>query len=529
MMKKTDSVFMYSVGVLAVLVVIGIVAPNTLETVTASIQSFISTTFGWYYLIIVTVFLIICLYLLISPVGRIKLGKQDDEPEFTRPTWIAMLFSAGMGIGLVFYGSAEPISHYAVSSPMGVTGTPQAIKDSLRFTFFHWGLHAWAIYGIVALILAYFSFRKNQPVSISGTLKPIFGDRVKGNLGKTIDILAILSTVFGVATTLGFGAAQINGGLTYLYGVPSNFWVQLITIIVFTVLFIGSSLSGVGKGIKILSNVNMLLAFLLLLLLFSVGPTMFILNIFTDTIGGYLQYLPNMSFRIAPLNAENRLWINTWTIFYWAWWIAWSPFVGIFIARISKGRTIREFVFNVLLIPSIFSFFWFSTFGGTAISLEARGIANISELALEESLFGVFANFPLGTVMSIIALILVAVFFITSADSGTYVLAMMSMNGIPNPPNRFKIIWGVMLAIIAIVLLYSGGLLALQNTMIIAALPFSVIMILMTVSLLKSLNEEAKELNPIMYRKPKHKIIIAPYQIRCCPTLPRIAPISKLF
>ncbi|MFZ0447353.1 MAG: BCCT family transporter [Bacillus sp. (in: firmicutes)] len=496
-MKKTSSVFTYSAGVLALLVVIGMIAPKSLETVTANMQEFISTAFGWYYLIIVTVFLIICLYLFITPAGRIKLGKQEDKPEFSRPTWIAMLFSAGMGIGLVFYGSAEPISHYAVSSPRGVTGTPQAIKDSLQFTFFHWGFHAWAIYGIIALILAYFSFRKNEPVTISATLKPILGDHATGKIGKTIDVLAILSTVFGVATTLGFGAAQINGGLSYLYDIPSNFWVQLIIIVVVTFLFLASALTGLGKGIKILSNANMILAFLLLAIMFIVGPTMFILNLFTDTIGGYLQYLPNMSFRMAPLNEQNRQWINAWTIFYWAWWIAWSPFVGIFIARVSKGRSIREFVFNVLLIPSLIGFFWFSTFGGTAISLEARGGAKISELSLEQSLFGVFAHFPLGTFMSIVAIILVTMFFITSADSGTYVLAMMSMNGDPNPTNRIKILWGILLSLIAIVLLYSGGLLALQNTMIIAALPFSIIMILMTISLLKSLNQELKEMNKV--------------------------------
>jgi glycine betaine transporter len=500
-MKKMSTVFKYSAGVLALLVVIGIIAPDTLEATTASIQSFISTAFGWYYLIIVTVFLLICVYLFISPVGRIKLGKQDDKPEFSRPTWIAMLFSAGMGIGLVFYGSAEPISHYAVSSPTGVTGTAQSIKDSLRFTFFHWGLHAWAIYGIIALILAYFSFRKNQPVAISATLRPIIGDHANGKLGKLIDILAILSTVFGVATTLGFGAAQINGGLSYLFNVPSTFWVQFIIIVIVTFLFIASALTGLGKGIKILSNANMILAFLLLALLFIIGPTMFILNLFTDTIGEYLQNLPRMSFRIAPLNAQNREWINAWTIFYWAWWIAWSPFVGIFIARVSKGRSIREFVFNVLLIPSLIGFFWFSTFGGTAIQLEANGRASISELALEQSLFGVFANYPLGMVMSIVAIILIMTFFITSADSGTYVLAMMSMNGNPNPPNRLKVTWGILLSLIALVLLYSGGLMALQNTMIIAALPFSVIMILMTISLLKSLNLEAKEMNKLFHHK----------------------------
>jgi len=493
-MKKLTPVFIYSAAILLLLVVIGIVAPNTLENVTANMQSFISTAFGWYYLIIVTIFLLVCLYLFITPVGRIKLGKQDDKPEFTRASWIAMLFSAGMGIGLVFYGSAEPLSHYAISSPTGEIGTAQAIKDSLRFTYFHWGLHAWAIYGIVGLILAYFSFRKNEPGLISATLKPILGERAKGKTGKLIDILAILSTIFGVATTLGFGASQINGGLSYLFGVPSNFLTQVIIIIIVTILFITSALSGLGKGIKILSNANMALAFLLLAIMFFVGPSLFILNIFTDTIGEYLQNLPKMSFRLAPLNEENRAWINAWTIFYWAWWIAWSPFVGIFIARVSKGRSIREFVFCVLLIPSIIGFFWFASFGGSAIAIEAKGDAVVSALALEESLFGVFANYPLGTVMSIVAIILVAFFFITSADSGTYVLAMMSSNGSQNPSNGLKVIWGILLTATALVLLYSGGLLALQNTMIIAALPFSVIMILMTISLLKSLSKEVKDM-----------------------------------
>lgn len=496
-MKKVSSVFIYSAAIMVLLVIIGIIAPDKLETISGNMQSFISNSFGWYYLIIVTIFLVVCLYLFITPAGRIKLGKQDEKPEFSRGTWIAMLFSAGMGIGLVFYGSAEPISHYAISSPTGETGTSQAIKDSLRFTYFHWGLHAWAIYGIIALVLAYFSFRKNEPVLISATLRPIIGRRADGKTGKLIDILAILSTVIGVATTLGFGAAQINGGLSFLFDIPSGFFVQMIIIVIVTVLFIVSALSGLGKGIKILSNANMILAFLLLAIMFIVGPTLFILNLFTDSIGTYLQFLPNMSFRLAPLNVENRNWINSWTVFYWAWWIAWSPFVGIFIARISKGRSIREFVFCVLLIPSTISFFWFSTFGGSAISLESKGIATISELKLEESLFGVFANYPMGMVMSIIALTLIVTFFITSADSGTFVLGMMSMNGTPNPPNKIKIMWGILLTATALVLLYSGGLMALQNTMIVAALPFSLIMILMTISLLKSVNKEVKEMNRI--------------------------------
>lgn len=467
--------------------------PTKLETVTSHLQDFITNTFGWYYLIVVTFFVIVCLYLLVSPIGQIKLGKQEDKPEFSRPTWLAMLFSAGMGIGLVFYGTAEPISHYAISSPTGETGTDQAMKDAMRFTFFHWGIHAWAIYGIIALSLAYFTFRKGERSLISATLKPVIGKYADGVLGKIIDIIAVIATVIGVATTLGFGAVQINGGLSYLFGIPSNLMSQFLIVLVVTILFIISALTGLGKGIKILSNANMAIALVLFLLTFILGPTLFTLNLFTDTVGTYLQNLINMSFRIAPLNEKHRNWINGWTIFYWAWWIAWSPFVGIFIARVSKGRTIREFVIYVLLVPSLIGFIWFTTFGSASMFLEHNGIASISKLATEESLFGVFANYPMGTILSILAIILIGTFFITSADSGTFVLGMMTTNGSQNPSNSVKVLWGILLTTIALVLLYSGGLQALQNTMIIAALPFSIVMALMTFSLLKALNKEAKE------------------------------------
>jgi glycine betaine transporter len=494
-MKEGSSVFYISTGSLFILVLLGILIPNTLEKVTANIQAFITNSFGWYYLILVTLIVIVCLFFLISPLGKLKLGKQDDQPEFSRPTWFAMLFSAGMGIGLVFWGVAEPISHYAISSPTGAElGTDQAFREALRFTFFHWGIHAWAIYGIVALVLAYFNFRHGEPGLISATLKPILGDRVKGNIGKLIDIIAVLATVMGVATTLGFGAAQINGGLSFLFKIPVNFFIQFLIVIIVTVLFIFSAWSGLGKGIKILSNANLGLAVLLFLLMLIFGPTLTILNLFTNTIGTYLQNIPTMSFRIAPLNEDVRSWINDWTIFYWAWWIAWSPFVGIFIARVSKGRTIREFVFNVLLVPSVIGFLWFSTFGGTAILLEHEEKAKISNLAMEESLFGVFANLPFSNFLSIIAIILICTFFITSADSGTFVLGMMTSNGSLNPSNKIKVTWGIMLSAIALVLLYSGGLQALQNTMVAAALPFSLIMALMTLSLIKALQKEAKDL-----------------------------------
>jgi glycine betaine transporter len=502
---KDHLVFNVSIIIILMIVIVGALAPDTLKEGTASIQSFITDSFGWYYLIVVTFFVIICLYLLISPVGKIKLGKPEDKPEFSRLAWLAMLFSAGMGIGLVFYGTAEPLSHFAISSPTNEIGTDQGMKDAMRYTYFHWGIHAWAVYGIVALSLAYTTFRKGGKTLISSTLKPLLGSSMDGRPGRIIDIIAVFATVTGIATTLGFGAVQINGGLSFLYDIPSNFLTQFIIIVIVTVLFLLSALTGLGKGIKILSNTNMILAFVLFLIVFILGNTVFILNLFTDTIGTYLQNLVRMSFRISPLNEENRQWINGWTIFYWAWWIAWSPFVGIFIARISKGRTIREFVTFVLFIPSIIGFLWFSVFGGNAMYLEHKGLGNISKFATEESLFALLEHYPFSFALSILAILLISIFFITSADSGTFVLGMLSANGIQNPSNRIKVIWGLLLTTISLVLLYSGGLDALQNMMIIAALPFSVIMILMTVSLLKEVHHEKAEYE-LKWKKKKGSI-----------------------
>lgn len=502
---KDHLVFNVSIIIILLIVLVGALAPDTLKEGTASVQSFITDSFGWYYLIVVTFFVIICLYLLISPVGKIKLGKPDDKPEFSRLAWLAMLFSAGMGIGLVFYGTAEPLSHYAISSPTNEIGTDQGIKDAMRYTYFHWGIHAWAVYGIVALSLAYTTFRKGGKTLISSTLKPLLGHSMDGRAGRIIDIIAVFATVTGIATTLGFGAVQINGGLSFLYDIPSNFLTQFIIIVIVTVLFLLSALTGLGKGIKILSNTNMILAFVLFLIVFIMGNTVFILNLFTDTIGSYLQNLVRMSFRIAPLNGENRQWIDAWTIFYWAWWIAWSPFVGIFIARISKGRTIREFITFVLFIPSVIGFLWFSVFGGNAMYLEHKGLGTISTFATEETLFALLEHYPLSALLSLLAILLVAVFFITSADSGTFVLGMLSANGVQNPSNRIKVIWGVLLTTISLVLLYSGGLDGLQNMMIIAALPFSLIMILMTVSLLKEVHQEKAEYESKWKKKKSSK------------------------
>lgn len=492
-MKKVTNVFWISIVLVLLAVGYGAFAPDNFAEVTGNIEGFLTTSFGWYYLLIVSVMVLFCLFFLISPMGQIRLGKDNDKPEFSFGTWIAMLFSAGMGIGLVFWGAAEPLSHFAIDPATAEPGTAEAFKESMRFTFFHWGIHAWAIYAVVALPLAYFQFRKGEPGLISATLKPIFGDKMNGPWGILVDVVAVFATAVGVATTLGFGTIQINEGLAFLFdGIPGdNFTVQLIIIAVVTVLFMISAWSGLSKGIKYLSNTNMVLAIALLVLVLILGPTLLILNMFTESVGGYFQNLIQMSFRSAPVNGENRAWIDGWTIFYWAWWISWAPFVGIFIARVSKGRTIRQFLFGVLMIPTFLSFIWFAAFGSTAIDVQNSGV-DLTGLLTSETLFGVFNEVPLGVVLSIIAILLVTTFFITSADSATFVLGMQSTNGSLHPANAVKLTWGVAQSLIAVILLSAGGLDALQTALIISAFPFSFIMLMMMGSFYKAINLEYK-------------------------------------
>ncbi|MGE6628815.1 glycine betaine transporter OpuD [Bacillus sp. NPDC077027] len=496
-MKNVSSVFWIVIVITFATVLWGAISPDSLQQITDQIQTYITHDFGWYYLIVVSLLVGFCLFFIFSPIGKITLGKPGEKPEFSRFSWFAMLFSAGMGIGLVFYGAAEPISHYAIQSPTGDTETAQAFRDSLRYTFFHWGLHAWAIYAIVALCIAYFKFRKDAPGLISSTLQPILGDRINGWIGRTIDCIAVFATVVGVATSLGLGAAQINGGLHYLFNIPITFTTQLIIIAIVTVLFLISAWSGIGKGIKYLSNLNMIFAAIIMLFLLFVGPTVFILNSFTDTIGQYLSNVVQMSFRLSPNDPEKREWINAWTIFYWAWWISWAPFVGIFIARVSRGRTIREFLIGVLVAPSILVFLWFSIFGVSAMDLQQKGIIDVAGLSTETMLFGVLNEYPLAMITSILALILIAVFFITSADSATFVLGMQTTYGSLNPSGSVKVSWGIIQSAVAAVLLFSGGLEALQNTAKLAALPFSVVIILMIISLYQSLGEERKQIKQV--------------------------------
>ncbi|WP_153733074.1 glycine betaine uptake BCCT transporter [Sporosarcina obsidiansis] len=492
-MKKISLTFHITMALVIFAVGYGVIAPDHFEEMTTTIKNIIADTAGWYYLLTVSMLFFISVFLIFSPIGRIRLGKDSDRPQFSMISWLAMLFSAGMGIGLVFYGAAEPLSHYAVNPATTAVETKAAYKEAMRQTFFHWGFHAWSVYGMTALALAYFQFRKGQPGLISATLHPILGDRVNGPLGTIIDVFAIFATVFGVATSLGFGAVQINGGLHYLFGVPVGFTSQLIIIAIVTVLFLISAWSGLGKGIKILSNANMVLALALLIFVIALGPTLLIFNMFTDSVGGYLENLIRMSFRTAPLDPENRTWLNDWTIFYWAWWMAWSPFVGMFIARVSKGRTIREFMIGVLVVPTVLSAIWFSAFGTTAIETQKEGIIDLASTATELTIFEMFSGLPWSFVISMIAILLIISFFITSADSATFVLGMQSSYGSLTPPNNLKIIWGIIQSTIAVILLSVGGLNALQNVIIIAALPFSIILIMMVTSLFKSLKEERKK------------------------------------
>ncbi|SDH85566.1 glycine betaine transporter [Alteribacillus persepolensis] len=490
-MKNATVVFWYSIVICGLVVLWGGVAPQHLENVTTNVTGFISTRFGWYYLLIITLMLGFCVYLIFSRFSKIKLGADGDKPEFSLPTWFAMLFSAGMGIGLIFWTTAEPISHAFISSPNAEEGTSQAVKESLEFSFFHWGVHAWAVYALVALALAYFKFHKGYPGLVSSTLIPLFGEkRMNGGAGKLIDILAVCATVVGVAATLGFGSAQINEGLAFLFNTPSNYGFQLLILIIATVLFIISAWSGLSRGIKYLSNVNMILGFVLMILLLAVGPTLLILNMFTNSVGGYITNFFEMSFRMEPLNEDNRTWIDNWTIFYWAWWISWSPFVGIFIARISRGRTVKEFMLGVLFVPAVVCFIFFAVFGVSALDVQQQGLANLTQYSMETTTFAMLEHYPLGVMLSLITIVVIAIFFITSADSATFVLGMLSTSGSLNPSKAVKIIWGLSLSAMAAIIVYFGGTSGLQNMLIVAAFPFSVVVLLMGYSFYKAANQE---------------------------------------
>ena len=485
-------VFWVSAGISVLFVLWGVFFTDSLSAVASAVLGFLIDSFGWVFVLATFGFLVFVVFLAFSRYGKIKLGQDDDEPEFRTSSWVAMMFSVGMGIGLMFYGVAEPISHMtAPPNGLAKAGTERAAGVAMEYSYFHWALHPWAIYAVVGLALAYFTFRKGKRSLISSAFYPILGDRVDGPIGRGIDTLAIFATLFGTATSLGLGALQINGGLNYLWKVPNTTAVAIVIIAVMTVLFILSAVSGVHRGIQWLSNVNMVLAVVLVLFLLVVGPTIFILNTFTESIGGYLSNLVPMSFRTAAFSDAE--WLATWTIFYWAWWISWTPFVGTFIARISKGRTIREFVLGVLVVPSVVTFVWFGVLGGTAINLELAGQGSISDAVSESpavALFATLNQFPLAGVMSFIAIVLVALFFISGADAGAVVMGMLSCRGTLEPRRYVVIVWGALAGSAAAICLLSGGLEGLQQAAIISAAPFVLIMIAMCYSLFKELRTE---------------------------------------
>lgn len=447
--------------------------------------------FNWFYILTFSAFLCFLILLAISNFGSIKLGTDEEAPEFSFLSWLSMLFAAGMGVGLMFFGVAEPLSHY--TSPIS-NGQAQA---AMLHTFFHWGIHAWAIYGMIALALAYFGFRYKLPLALRSCFYPLLKDKINGRLGDAVEILALIATLFGIITTLGFGAVQLGSGLQQIGWVAeNNFSMQVIVMVTVMTLAVISAVSGVGKGVKILSETNLILAAALMLFVLATGPTLHLLASFSNNLGNYLANLVQLSFKTYVYEPDNTGWFNGWTVLYWAWWCSWAPFVGLFIARISRGRTIREFVFGVLLIPSLFCVLWFTVFGNSAIWLDthtANGALAAMTGAPEKLLFAFLSYLPLPTLSSIVALIIIALFFITSADSGIYVLNnIASRDKSLAAPKWQAVMWGVLMTAVAIVLLRSGGMNVLQTMTLIAALPFAFLMILMAFSLWKGLDNDQK-------------------------------------
>lgn len=483
----------FPAGFIFLIVIWGILSPASMAAVfdtalTASIRNF-----GWFYLWVVIGLVLLALFLAASRYGNLKLGGEDDEPEFSIGSWFAMLFAAGMGIGLVFWGVAEPLSHYTTPPPGIAPGTPEAANAAMRYAFFHWGLHPWAVYSIVALSIAFFQYRRGGNALNSTSTEALPWMAVR-RLSGLFNALAVIATAFGVAASLGMGALQINSGLQAAFGLPVGKAEQVAIIAATTAVFIASAVTGVEKGIKYLSSFNMMVAALLMLAVFVLGPTIAIIDTLTNTLGSYLSEVVRMSLRATPF--RDSRWVGDWTVFYWAWWISWSPFVGLFIARVSRGRTVREFILGTVIAPSLAAFLWFSVFGGTALTMEIWQhvpIAAAVKADVSTALFTMFDAMPLGGIMSAVATLLVLVFFVTSGDSAVLVLGMMSTGGNPNPASRVKIIWGLLVSGIAISLLMAGGLKAVQTATIVFALPFTLVIVLMVMSLWRAIREDWKE------------------------------------
>ena len=486
------AVFWPAMAVILGVALLSVLFPESAGDVMETSQGWIVANLGWFYMLAIGIFVAFAIIVALSSWGSIRLGRDDDEPEFGLLSWFAMLFSAGMGVGLVFYGVAEPLNYTTTAPKPGwdVEGV-EASGLAMAQTFLHWGLHPWAAYAVIGLAIAYAMHRRGRPVSIRWALEPIFGDRVKGWVGDVIDVLAIFGTVFGIATSLGLGAQQIAAGMQAIGlvdEVSTNFLVILIVVI--TLIATLSVVSGVGAGIKWLSNGNLTLAGLLAVAALLFGPTVFIFQNFVESLGIYLSEVFHLTLDVGAYtrSEEAQSWFAGNTLFYWGWWIAWAPFVGVFIARISKGRTVRQFVAGVLLVPTLVGMIWFSIWGGNGLFRQWFGSGDLGDITAEESMFRIFEQFPATQLLSVLGIILVAVFFITSSDSGSLVVDMLASGGHPNPPMWSRVVWALLEGVLAAALLLSGGLTSLQAGSLMTALPFSVILLLMCVALVKALS-----------------------------------------
>ncbi|MCL6691703.1 choline BCCT transporter BetT [Pseudomonas sp. R3.Fl] len=485
-------VFYSSAVLILVLVLYASVFQEQAQALFNDVQQWIITNASWFYILAVALILISVVFLAVSRYGDIKLGPDHSEPEYRSSSWFAMLFSAGMGIGLMFFGVAEPVMHFT-TPPVGEPGTVAAAREAMKITFFHWGLHAWAIYAMVGLILAYFSFRKGLPLTLRSALYPLIGERIHGPIGHAVDIFAILGTVFGVATSLGYGVLQINSGFHHLFGLPVNPTVQIVLIAITCGLATLSVASGLDKGIRILSELNLGLAAVLLLFVLLLGPTVFLLQTYVQNTGAYLSDIVYKTFNLYAYQPTD--WIGGWTLLYWGWWLSWSPFVGLFIARISRGRTIREFVCGVLFVPAGFTLLWMTVFGDSAIHMILTdGVQDLAAIVDQDSSLALFAfleHFPLSSVVSMVAVLMVVVFFVTSADSGALVVDMLASSGHDHSPLWQRIFWSVSIGVVAIALLLANGLKALQTATIASALPFSIILLASIWGLFRALHLDA--------------------------------------
>jgi choline/glycine/proline betaine transport protein len=495
MPKPVDSicrpVFFISAGLIILVCVYGVGFSAHAAVTFNAVQNWLVTNFGWFYMACIAFFFGFVIYLAFSKFAHIKLGPDDSEPDYSYLSWFAMLFSAGMGIGLLFFGVSEPLTHFA-QPPVGIAGTTQAANRAMEITFFHWGLQAWSVYIVVGLSLAYFSFRHGLPLSVRSALYPLIGNRIYGPIGHAVDIFAVLGTMFGVATSLGLGVMQVNAGLSFMFDIEISIFVQIMLIVFITGLATISVVAGLDAGIRRLSELNLMLAIVMLVFILLAGPTATLLSALVQNVGGYLSSMVDMTFNLYAY--EPKEWMGDWTLFYWGWWISWSPFVGMFIARISRGRTIREFISGVLLVPAGFTFLWLSFFGNTALTMElADSSIQLLDAALTDSptaLFVMLEQLPWPGLMSLVATLLIMTFFVTSSDSGSLVIDIITSGGNEDPPVWQRIFWAITEGVVAAALLLAGGLSALQTAAISSALPFAFVMLFMCFGLYKGLNSE---------------------------------------